>query len=191
MVVLMRERDAIARGARVYAHLAGWGMSTDGRGGITRPEVDGIRLALNRAYERAGYGLETVGYVEGHGTGTEVGDAVELRALSSARHDVAPDAPAVPLSTIKGNIGHTKAAAGVAGLIKASLAIHHQVIPPATSHVETHPELERPEARVRVPQAAELWPDGLPIRASVSSSGFGGINTHLTMEGDGGERRRG
>src|SRR2546430_17241190 len=125
MVGLMRERAAIARGARVYAHLAGWGMSTDGRGGITRPEVDGIRLALDRAYERAGYGLETVGYVEGHGTGTEVGDAVELRALSSARHHVAPDGPAVPQRTLTGTIGRTNAPPGAARTTNPPLATRH------------------------------------------------------------------
>jgi enediyne polyketide synthase len=85
MVVLMRAQDALAGQHRVYAELAGWGISSDGQGGITRPEVSGYRLALRKAYERAGFGIDTVGYFEGHGTGTEVGDRTELTALSDAR----------------------------------------------------------------------------------------------------------
>jgi len=93
MVVLMRDADARRAGHRVYGTVAGWGMSSDGRGGITRPEADGYRLALRRAYRRAGFGIDTVALFEGHGTGTEVGDATELRALSTARRDADPQAP--------------------------------------------------------------------------------------------------
>ncbi|WP_433541553.1 beta-ketoacyl synthase N-terminal-like domain-containing protein [Streptosporangium sandarakinum] len=85
MVVLMRESDALAAGHRIYATVAGWGISSDGRGGMTRPEVSGYQLALRRAYERAGFGIETVALFEGHGTGTALGDATELKALSGAR----------------------------------------------------------------------------------------------------------
>ncbi|MGH3860298.1 beta-ketoacyl synthase N-terminal-like domain-containing protein, partial [Actinokineospora sp.] len=82
VVVLMRESDAIARGGKIYACISGWGISSDGKGGITRPAEAGHRLALTRAYSRAGYGVETVSYFEGHGTGTAVGDATEIEALS-------------------------------------------------------------------------------------------------------------
>jgi enediyne polyketide synthase len=81
-VVLMRHEDALAGCRRVYATIKGWGVSSDGRGGITRPEAEGQELALQRAYRRAGFGIETVSYFEGHGTGTSVGDATELKALS-------------------------------------------------------------------------------------------------------------
>ncbi|MFD0887199.1 beta-ketoacyl synthase N-terminal-like domain-containing protein, partial [Streptosporangium algeriense] len=139
MVVLMREQDALEAGRRIYAAVAGWGVSSDGRGGITRPEVSGYRLALRRAYERAGFGIETVAMFEGHGTGTEVGDRTELTALSQALSHA--DGPLAAISSIKGMIGHTKAAAGVAGLIKATLAVHHQVLPPTTGCVDPHPVL--------------------------------------------------
>ncbi|MFG2720615.1 SDR family NAD(P)-dependent oxidoreductase [Streptomyces sp. NPDC048416] len=182
MLVLMRDEDAIARGLRRYAVLAGWGYSSDGRGGITRPEAAGHQLALRRAYELAGYGIETVAYIEGHGTGTAVGDATELRAFSEARRAADPTAPPAAISTIKGNIGHTKAAAGVAGLIKAILAVHHEVIPPATSHLDPHPELTGDRPALRVPLAPEPWPAGRPIRSGVSSMGFGGINAHVVVE---------
>lgn len=191
MLVLMRQRDAEERGLRSYATITGWGVSSDGKGGITRPEAGGHRLALHRAYQRAGYGVETVGYFEGHGTGTAVGDATELEAIGGALRAAGAPAP-VPISSIKGNIGHTKAAAGVAGLIKAVLAVHHQVIPPASGHVEPHPQLLGDRPPLRVPGQAEPWPADTPIRAGVSAMGFGGINTHIALsQAPGVERRDG
>ncbi|NUU20586.1 MAG: erythronolide synthase, partial [Streptomycetaceae bacterium] len=181
-LVLMREEDAIAKDMRIYATIAGWGVSSDGKGGITRPEADGHRLALHRAYGRAGYGLETVSYFEGHGTGTALGDETEIEALSSARRAADPEARPAALSTVKGNFGHTKAAAGVAGLIKATLAVHHQVIPPGTGHYDPHPKLTSDDAVMYVPSDAELWPEDRPVRAGVSAMGFGGINTHIALE---------
>ncbi|MGW5706291.1 type I polyketide synthase [Amycolatopsis japonica] len=191
MLVLMREEDAIAQGKRIYATIGGWGVSSDGKGGITRPEASGHRLALKRAYDKAGYGVETVSYFEGHGTGTALGDATEIEALSTARRDADPLAERAALSTIKGNIGHTKAAAGVAGLIKATLAVYHQVIPPATGHFEPHESLVGDSARMYVPAEAGLWPSDQPVRAGVSAMGFGGINSHVTVtEAPGAARRK-
>lgn len=189
MVVLVRDEDAQAQGLRSYATIAGWGVASDGRGGITRPQAEGHRLAVERAYQVAGFDIASVSYLEGHGTGTAVGDATELRALSQSRRDANPTTGPAAISTIKGNIGHTKAAAGVAGLIKATLAVHHQVIPPATGHAEPHPELAEPQSALRVPLTAELWPADQPVRAGVSAMGFGGINAHLALESGGGKRR--
>ncbi len=189
MLVLLRQADADAKGLRSYATIAGWGYASDGRGGITRPDADGHRLAVERAYQIAGFDIGTVGYLEGHGTGTAVGDETELRALSQARRQARPEADPAAIGTIKGNIGHTKAAAGVAGLIKAALAVHHQVIPPATSHHDTHPELAGPRPALRVPLTAELWPADHPVRAGVSAMGFGGIDTHIVLENRDGIRR--
>ncbi|NML50988.1 SDR family NAD(P)-dependent oxidoreductase [Streptomyces sp. R302] len=189
MLVLMRDRDALAQRRFRYASIQGWGYSSDGKGGITRPEAEGHRLAMQRAYSVAGFGIDTVAYLEGHGTGTAVGDATELRAFSEARRAADPDAAPAAISTVKGNIGHTKAAAGVAGLLKAILAVRHQVIPPATSHVDPHPELTGERPALRVPYEAELWPQGAPIRAGVSSMGFGGINAHIVVEHADGVRK--
>lgn len=182
MVVLMREPDAQAAGRRSYATIAGYGISSDGRGGITRPEVDGYRLALRRAYRQAGFGIDSVDLFEGHGTGTAVGNDTELRALTGARRAADPDAPAAGIGSIKAMIGHTKAAAGVAGLLKAVLAVHHEVVPPTVGCDDPHPVLceERPALRV-VPDA-EPWPHRGPVRAGVTAMGFGGINTHLVLE---------
>jgi enediyne polyketide synthase len=186
MVVLMREEDARESGRRIYATVAGWGISSDGRGGITRPEIGGYRLALERAYERAGFGIDTVDLFEGHGTGTEVGDKTELTALSQARNG----AEAAAIGSIKGMIGHTKAAAGVAGLIKAAMAVHHEVLPPTIGCVDPHEVLTRDGAALRVLRRAEPWPADGPVRAGVTAMGFGGINTHVVLERTG-RRRRG
>jgi enediyne polyketide synthase len=192
-VVLMREDDAQAQGLPAYAIIRGWGISSDGGGGITRPEIHGQMLALERAYQRAGYGANTVVLFEGHGTGTPVGDEVELQALVAARgtlpsRTAATQAAAIGsvfgsvIGSVKANIGHTKAAAGVAGLIKAALAIHHQVLPPITGLREPRPELDG-DAGLRALPLAEPWPETLPLRAGVNSFGFGGINVHVTLEG--------
>ncbi len=190
MFVLMRESDARAADRPIRALLRGWGISSDGSGGITRPEVAGQRLALRRAYEMAGYSMESVGYFEGHGTGTPVGDAVELEALSSeltrgegsARQSAAGPVFGAALGSVKANIGHTKAAAGAAGLLKAVSALEHGVLPPTTGCREPHPLLTGRSAALRVLDAAEDWPQEQARRASVSSMGFGGINVHVTVE---------
>ena len=190
-VVLMRYEDALAQRRRIYAVIRGWGISSDGSGGITRPEVGGQLLALRRAYRRAGCGIDTVVYFEGHGTGTSVGDATELKALTLARREAAPDAPPAAIGSVKANIGHTKAAAGVAGLIKAAMAIQAQILPPTTGCDEPHPELRGETPALRVLSEGEIWPANRPLRAGVSAMGFGGINVHVALEGIAAERRNG
>ncbi len=183
LALLMRENDAIAQHLDIYAVITGWGISSDGSGGLTRPEVEGQRRAVQRAYQKAGYGIDTVGYLEGHGTGTAIGDEVELKSLSSSISD--SGAPAVPavIGSIKANIGHTKAAAGAAGLFKAALAVHHRYFPPNCGLEKPHPVLEDSTPMLRVLAKGEPWLENKPVRAGVSSMGFGGINVHLTMEG--------
>ncbi|MGC4902696.1 SDR family NAD(P)-dependent oxidoreductase [Micromonospora echinospora] len=181
MVVLMRHDDAVAQGRAVHATIAGWGVSSDGRGGMTRPEAQGYRLALDRAYQRAGFGIGTVPLFEGHGTGTAVGDATELRALSAARRDAGAADPAA-IGSIKALIGHTKAAAGVAGLIKATMALRHAIVPPTAGCARPRAELTAADRTLRAAPVAEPWPDGAPLRAGVTAMGFGGINTHLVLE---------
>ncbi|MFD2474573.1 SDR family NAD(P)-dependent oxidoreductase [Amycolatopsis silviterrae] len=176
VVALMRAEDAERAGRRSYAQIVGWGSSSDGAGGLSRPERRGQVLALTRAYRKAGIEPRRAGLIEGHGTGTAVGDHVELRTLKEVLGAGAPAA----LGTVKANIGHTKAAAGVAGLIKAVLAVAHRVLPPTTGCVRPN-ELLR-GARLRVLEEPEPWTDPLPT-AGVSSMGFGGINAHVVLEG--------
>ena len=188
LVVLMRHEEAVARGLRVYAVIRGWGVSSDGSGGITRPEVEGQLIALRRAYARAGYGPETVAYFEGHGTGTAVGDTTELQTLARARCE-AKGTPAV-VSSIKAIIGHTKAAAGVAGLIKATLALGAQILPPTVGCDDPHEELKRDGSALRALKQGELFSGSTNLRAGVSAMGFGGINTHVTLEATHDDRRQ-
>ncbi|MFI2710756.1 SDR family NAD(P)-dependent oxidoreductase [Micromonospora sp. NPDC018662] len=178
VVVLTRAGYALEHGLRPYGRLLGWAQSSDGSGGLTRPEESGQRLALRRAYLRAGIEPGAVRLVEGHGTGTAVGDEAELRALLGVR---GPDAPPAVLGTVKANIGHTKAAAGVAGLIKATLAVHREVLPPTTGCRQPHPLLAD-AGTLRVTDSARPWPGGERY-ASVSAMGFGGINTHVVLGG--------
>jgi enediyne polyketide synthase len=186
MVVLMRYEDALAQHHSPYAVIRGWGISSDGQGGITRPEVAGQMLALRRAYEKSGYGIDSVAYFEGHGTGTSIGDATELQALSRAVREagskVKTNTNPAAIGSIKANIGHTKAAAGVAGLIKATMAVHARILPPVTGCDHPHSEFTTGDARLRVLREAELWPGGAPARAGINGFGFGGINVHVTLE---------
>jgi enediyne polyketide synthase len=183
MVVLMPHEAAIALHKRIYALIRGWGISSDGQGGMTRPEVVGQQQAIQRTYHRAHWPIHSVGYFEGHGTGTVVGDATELQALSESRLHSAPALlEPVAIGSIKANIGHTKAAAGVAGLIKATLALHSQVLPPTSACPTPHTLLNGEHAALKVLSQPEVWPADLPLRAGVSAMGFGGINTHLALE---------
>ncbi|GAA1024783.1 MULTISPECIES: type I polyketide synthase [Amycolatopsis] len=174
MLALARAEDARAAGLPVYAEILGWGVSSDGRGGITRPEADGQLLALRRAGEMAGVEHAEIGLYEGHGTGTAVGDVVELTALNRARSGAGS---AAALGSVKANIGHTKAAAGAAGVVKAALSVSSGLLPPTTGCAAPHPALGE---TLRVLRAPEPWPDGRRF-AGVSAMGFGGINTHVVL----------
>ncbi|GIF46427.1 enediyne polyketide synthase [Asanoa ferruginea] len=180
VVTLVREADAIRWGLRVYATITGFGISSDGHGGITRPEVDGHALAMRRAYDAAGYGPDLVELFEGHGTGTRVGDAAEVAAISRLRR-TAGASDVAALGSIKANIGHTKAAAGVAGLIKVVLSVHSGVLPPTTGSEAPLAELRGPDRVLEVRRGAREWSSDVR-RAAVSAVGFGGINTHVTVE---------
>ena len=174
---------ALRDGDRVYARIVGIGMSSDGReGSLTLPSSDGQWLSLRRCFESSGFDPESIGYVEGHGTGTAAGDAVELEVLARAFAGARPRR--VALGTVKAHIGHLKSAAGMASLLKAALVLHHRRIPPAWLEGEQHPELRKPCARLRLPAADEPWTgEGLvPRRAAVSAFGFGGGNFHVHLE---------
>jgi enediyne polyketide synthase len=182
-VVLMRHADAVQRQAKIQAVIRGWGISSDGKGGITRPDTEGQLLAVRRAYQRAGFGPETVSLFEGHGTGTAVGDATELEVLAQARRASTPKNSAAAIGSIKAIIGHTKAAAGVGGLIKSVKALQSRILPPATGCSTPHPLLKQADTPLRPLPVAEPWPAGQPLRAAISAMGFGGINCHVVLEG--------
>lgn len=188
-VVLMRYDDAVSSGRRIYALIRGWGVSTDGVGGITRPESRGQRLAIERAYSSANVDIGSVALFEAHGTGTAVGDTVELTTLRAVTGGRRGAATLAALGSLKANVGHTKAAAGVGGLLKAVLALHSQTIPPTTGCRHPHPLLRETGTTLRVVEQAERWPSDLELRAGISAFGFGGINVHLVAEGIASHRR--
>ena len=186
MFALRRLADAERDGNRIYAVIKGVGSSSDGRAkSVYAPLPAGQVLALERAYAQAGYGPDSVGLVEAHGTGTRAGDAAEFEALrqvfeQSGRSDYGWCA----LGSVKSQIGHTKAAAGAAGLFKATLALSQRVLPPTI-------KLERPDPKLGIATSpfflntrARPWVQGgaQPRRASVSAFGFGGSNFHVALE---------
>jgi enediyne polyketide synthase len=178
LVVLMRAADARAAGVPAYAEIAGWGVSSAGNPALTRPGSASLLLALRRAYTRAGIDPAGVALIEGDGTGTPSGDLAELTSLAEIRQGC--DGLAA-IGSVKASIGHTKAAAGAAGLIKATLAVAAGVIPPATGCVRPHPLIASEDARLRVPREPEPWPEGVRL-AGVSSVGPGGTSVHVILK---------
>jgi acyl transferase domain-containing protein len=185
-LVLKRLADAERDGDRIYAVIKGVGASSDGRArGLTAPVVEGQVRALERAYTHAGVSPATVGYVEAHGTGTALGDAVELEALRQVFQAEGAPPHACVVGSVKSLIGHTKCAAGLAGLINASLAVYHKVVPPTIGIESVNPRLELRDSPFRLCSRAQPWlhPHAdRPRRAGVSAFGFGGTNFHAVIE---------
>ncbi|WP_344404258.1 SDR family NAD(P)-dependent oxidoreductase [Streptomyces longisporus] len=186
MLALKRLADAERDGDRIYAVLRGIGTSSDGRfKSIYAPRAEGQQLALRRAYDDAGVSVDSIELFEAHGTGTAVGDHTELSALSSVVADGNDDHGYAAIGSVKSQIGHTKAAAGAASLIKLSLALHQKVLPP-TINVETPSEAVDPTSTpFYVNTEARPWvldPGRGKRRAAVSSFGFGGTNFHMVLE---------
>ena len=182
MVILKRLSDAVKDGDKIYAVIRAVGASSDGKGkGITAPNPKGQKLAVQKAFEQLDYTPEAVGLLEAHGTGTRVGDAVELEALTELFGPyVKPGS--IGLGSVKSQIGHAKAAAGIASLIKTSLALYNKVLPPSVNFETPNPIVNWATCPFRVITKAEEWPGGKIRRANVSAFGFGGTNFHVAME---------
>ncbi|SEA74634.1 polyketide-type polyunsaturated fatty acid synthase PfaA [Desulfuromusa kysingii] len=183
IVVLKRLEDAERDGDNIYAVIKGLGASSDGRGSaIYEPNADGQAKSLLRAYQQGGVTPDTIELIEGHGTGTRVGDAVEVSALHSVFGTA--EKPWCALGSIKSQIGHTKAAAGVAGLIKASLALYHKILPPTIKVDHPQKSLAAADTPFYVNTEARPWISKAdhPRRAGVSALGFGGSNFHCLLE---------
>ncbi len=180
-IVLKRRADAERDGDRIYAVIEGIAGSSDGRHlGLTAPRKEGQELALERAYARAGIDPATVGLVEAHGTGTVVGDRTELATLTEVFSAAGAPVGRATVGSVKSNIGHTKCAAGLAGVIKAAFALHHGVRPP-TLHVRTpNPGYDPERSPFRIDAAAVPWVEDRRV-AGVSAFGFGGTNFHAVL----------
>ena len=185
-VVLKRLSDAERDGDRIYAVVRGVGAASDGRDrSLTAPRPEGQMRALRRAYDQAGFSAATVGLVEAHGTGTVAGDGAEIKALSTVFTEQGSERQSCAVGSVKSMIGHTKATAGVAGLVKASLALHHRVLPPTIGVTEPNPKANFPESPFYVNTEARPWlsaGSGTPRRAGVSAFGFGGTDFHIALE---------
>ncbi len=186
VLFLKRLEDALADGDRIHAVIRGSGCNNDGRGeGPMTPRVVGQVEALELAYEDAGISPATVAYFEAHGTATSIGDPVEVEALGSflSRSGVTQARPAF-LGSVKGNIGHAMAAAGIAGVMKGILMLKHRIAPPQPNFTRPHQNLNLHQQPLHVTGSAESLdprPDS-PLRVGVSSFGFGGTNSHLVLE---------
>ncbi len=186
-VVLKRLDEARRDGDYVYAVLHGWGVSSDGgRSAITAPSVAGQAMAIGRAYRRAPYGPHELDFIEGHGTGTAVGDRVEMeavaQALQAAPRAGAPRQRRCGVTSLKSLIGHTKAASGIGGFIKAVMAVNRRLIPPTAGCKTPHPVFSEKARSLFPVLRGQPCPPDSRLRAGVSAMGFGGINCHVTLE---------
>ena len=185
VVVLRRLADARADGDPVRAVILGSAINNDGaqRVGFTAPSVEGQAEVVEEALALAGVDPETVGYVEAHGSGTELGDPVEVAALTLAFGEVRRNGYCA-LGSVKTNVGHLDSAAGVTGLIKAILAVEHGEIPPTLHFTEPNPQIDFAASPFFVNTELLPWPGGgtLPRRAGVTSLGIGGTNVHVVLE---------
>ncbi len=185
-VVLKRLADAERDGDRIYAVIRGVGAASDGRDrSLTAPRPEGQMRALRRAYAQARFSPATVGLVEAHGTGTVAGDGAEIKALSTVFGEHSQQRQWCAVGSVKSMIGHTKATAGVAGVVKAALALHHRVLPPTIGVSEPNPKAGFPESPFYINSEARPWLTGgatHPRRAGVSAFGFGGTDFHIVLE---------
>ncbi|MEU3662052.1 beta-ketoacyl synthase N-terminal-like domain-containing protein [Streptomyces sp. NPDC032940] len=185
VVVLRRESDARAARDHRRAVVRGWAVNNDGgsRGGFTVPNIDGQEAVIRAALARADVKPDQVGYVETHGTGTAIGDPVEFEALRRVFATAGrPAGSSLTLGAVKPNIGHTDAAAGVAGLIKAALAVERATIPGTLHFSSPNPEIDLDATPFSLTSQTRPWDTGGPRIAGVSSFGLGGSNAHVVLE---------
>ncbi|WP_168534938.1 type I polyketide synthase [Anabaena sp. UHCC 0253] len=186
MILLKRLEDAQKDGDKIYAVIKGIGTSSDGRyKSIYAPRKEGQVKALARAYDDAGFSPATVGLMEAHGTGTMAGDPIEFSSLRDFFGQYDTQKQHIALGSVKSQIGHTKAAAGTASLIKTALALHHKILPATININEPNPKLDIENSSFYLNTQTRPWikAEGeTPRRAGVSAFGFGGTNYHVVLE---------
>jgi acyl transferase domain-containing protein/acyl carrier protein len=184
VVVLKRLSDAMADGDPILALVRGSAVNQDGHSnGLTAPNVLAQEAVIRQALRNASVSPEQIGYIEAHGTGTSLGDPIETEALTSVLGRTRSTHTACLLGSVKTNIGHLEAAAGIAGLIKTVLALHHEEIPPHLHLRTLNPNISLTNTPLAIPTKAQSWP-GISERrfAGVSAFGFGGTNAHIVLE---------
>ncbi len=184
VIVLKRLTEALAENDRIYAVIHGVGQASDGRGhGLLAPSVEGEALAILRAYASTGIDPAGIELIEAHGTGISLGDKTEIAALKSVLGGRAGAQGSVAIGSVKSMISHCIPAAGIAGVIKCALALHHKILPPTLCE-QVNPELGIDDTPLYVNTSPRPWigrPGG-PRRAGVNAFGFGGINSHAILE---------
>jgi acyl transferase domain-containing protein len=184
-VVLKRLTDAIAEGHTIHAVIKGSAINNDGSNkiGFSAPSQSGMAAAITEGIMISGVSCESIRMVEAHGTATTLGDPLEVAALTQAFRTQTDRKQFCAIGSVKTNIGHANAAAGIASLIKATLAIENGIIPPSLHCDQSNPVLSLPRTPFYVNSQAESWPeDALPRRAAVNSFGIGGTNVHIIIE---------
>lgn len=185
VVALKRLADAVADRDHCYAVIKGSWVNNDGHGkvGFTAPAVEAQAAVIARSLAMANVRADSIGYIETHGTGTPIGDPIEIEALTRAFRQHTSRRGFCALGALKASIGHLDTAAGIAGLIKASLALHHRCIPPAAYFERPHPSLNLQDSPFYINTSPVPWQAGpTPRRAGVSGFGVGGTNVHLVLQ---------
>jgi acyl transferase domain-containing protein/non-ribosomal peptide synthetase component F len=185
IVVLKRLEEALAEGDQIFAVIKGFAINNDGseKIGYTAPSGQGQAEAIATAQAMAGFSPDTISYVEAHGTGTPLGDPIEIEGLTAAFRAGTQEKNFCAIGSVKSNVGHLDTAAGVTGLIKTALALHHRQLPP-TLHFQTpNPKIDFGNSPFFVNAKLTEWKRGqTPRRAGVSSFGIGGTNAHVVLE---------
>ena len=185
IVVLRRLADALAEGDVIYAVIKGFAINNDGSNkiGYTAPGVEGQTEVIATAQAMAGFAPETIDYIEAHGTGTPLGDPIEIEALTKAFGACSTANKSCAIGSVKSNIGHLDTAAGVAGLIKTALALYHKKLPPSLHFESPNPKIDFANSPFHVNGRLAEWNRReTPRRAGVSSFGIGGTNAHVVVE---------
>ncbi|MDQ0590034.1 type I polyketide synthase [Variovorax paradoxus] len=185
VVVLKRLDEALHDGDTIHAVIKGTAANNDGSAkvGFTAPSIDGQAEVIRAAQLIAGVSADTVGYIEAHGTGTALGDPIEIAALTQAFRADTERRGFCAVGSVKTNVGHLDAAAGVAGLIKAAMALKHRTLPPSLHFKKPNPQIDFAGSPFYVNAQCQPWPESsTPRRAGVSSFGIGGTNVHVVLE---------
>jgi len=186
MMVLKRLEDAERDGNRIFAIIRGIGSSSDGKyKSIYAPRPAGQSLAIQRAYDEAGFAPQSIGLLEAHGTGTVAGDPAEFNGLGNVFGIPNGQKQSIAIGSVKSQIGHTKAAAGAAGMIKVALALHHKVLPPTINVQKPSSSLNIEDSYFYLNTETRPWftsGNGSSRKAAVSAFGFGGTNFHIVLE---------
>ena len=184
IMVLKRLGDALADGDNIRAVIRGSAVNNDGaeKAGYTAPSVNRQADAVVEAMANAGVDADSISYIEAHGSGTPVGDPIEVRALSKAFRTSSQRSGYCAIGSVKTNIGHLDAAAAIAGMIKTVLALEHRKLPPSLHYSESNPEIDFPSTPFYVNTHLREWTSDGPRRAGVMSTGMGGTNAHVVLE---------